>query len=139
MDYVDETQKLSLRDTEDLIDDEESLENVLKLFGDLALKIEQGSEVEMSHPSEFYYEAAKEVSQLKDRINELELILEGARNGVERYVFGPLDIVDEKGEVIASLDEWMSRELIEGAITTYVTKAIVRGLNIMKESIDADK
>lgn len=136
MDYVDETQKLSLSGTEN---QEETLEEALTLFGDITSKIEEGAGVKFYVTSDFYYSAAKEVSELKDRINELELMLEGARNGVERYVFGSLDIVDEKGQVIASLDEWMSRELIEGAITTYVTKSIVRGLDIIRESIDADK
>ena len=124
MDTVDKTPKLSLKDTED---QEETLEEALTVFGDIASKIEEGAGVKMYVSPDFYYSAAKEVSELKDRINELEIMLEGAKRGVERYVFGQIEITDEKGQVITVLDEWVSRQLIEGAVATYVVKAIVKG------------
>jgi hypothetical protein len=124
VDTVGKTQKLSSNSTEA---NEETLEETLLVLGDVAAEIEAGAKIVMQHPSDFYRSAAKEVTALKDRINELELMLEGAKRGVERYVYGPIEIVSEQGEIITTLDEWVSRQLIDGAIQTYILKAIVKG------------
>lgn len=131
MDFVEETPKSSLSDTED---SEETLEDALRVFGDIAVEIQNGADVKLSHPPEFYYEAAEEIQSMREVINELELLLEGAKRGVERYIFGKLEIVSESGEIITVLDEWVSKDLIEGAIQTYVTKAITRGSYIVENN-----
>jgi hypothetical protein len=131
VDSAEETQKSFLNYTDD---SDEPLEEVLSILGDIAAEIESGAEVDMKHPSDFYYLAAQEVAELKARINELEIMLDGARNGVERYVFGKLEITDEDGEIITVLDEWVSRELIEGAISTYVIKGIVKGTEYLENN-----
>jgi hypothetical protein len=131
VDFAEEIQKSSLNDTQD---SDEPLEEVLSILGDIAAEIESGAKVEMKHPSDFYYSAAQEVIELKARINELEITLDGAKKGVERYVFGKLEITDEQGEIITVLDEWVSRELIEGAISTYVIKGIVKGTEYLENN-----
>jgi hypothetical protein len=131
VDSAEEIQKSSLNDTQD---SDEPLEEVLSILGDIAAEIESGAEVKMKHPSDFYYSAAQEVIELKARINELEIMLDGAKKGVERYVFGKLEITDEQGEVITVLDEWVSRELIEGAISTYVIKGIIKGTEYLENN-----
>lgn len=76
------------------------------------------------------------VNQLKDLREdniELKYVVKGLENNRETLVYNQIDIVDEQGDLIASLDPSVSKELINAAIKAFIKSILIK--EIENESI----
>lgn len=85
-----------------------------------------------------FFKKSQEIKKYKQEIKELKIQLD-ARKGIERYIFGAVEICDEDGNFICEIDRWVSRDLIVSAIETYLSTALARQALMEREDYDTDE
>lgn len=69
-------------------------------------------------------------SDLQSIIDSLKIELDESKNNLTKYSYGSIQILDNSGNIICELDEWVSSSLIEAAVETFIIKSIAKSVEL---------
>jgi len=73
-----------------------------------------------------FMDVVNELKDLREDNIELKYLIKGLESNRKTLVYDQIDIVDEQGDMIASLDPSVSKEIIDAAIRAFIKSTLIK-------------